>query len=172
MSSDSDPPLPRSHALRGSDGVWLLPPSMTAEEIEAIFCVDGVCELPPPELKVRPTARDWQPLDDSHRFSGVCTHWNAERGYGFIAVVHADANAAMRQYERCGVVAKDLFVHRSDVLSGDRSLRVGERLEYKIRQHRVNGKLKASEVRRTAELSSEDFDAIIEDLFGNDGFAA
>ena len=68
-----------------------------------------------------------------------------------------------------GAPPAELFVHRSDVLTDDRRLRVGERLEYNIRRNRLDGKLKASEVRRAARLGPADYDDIIDRLFGEPG---
>ena len=151
-----------------SDGVCLLPPAMTADEIEAIFCKDGVCVLPPPMLRTRTTARDWTPVDKAGRRSGVCTYWDAKRGYGFIAIVHADASAAASQGE---AAVQELFVHRSDVQQLDipyshRALRVGEELEFGTARNRLDGRLKATDVTAAPEPEGEDPDAIYEKLFG------
>ena len=136
--------------------VWLMPPSMTADEIEAKFCKDGVCVLPPPWLRTRPTERDWKPVDDARR-SGVCTHWDARRGFGFIT-----PSPMAISDERIRV-----FVHRSDILSEDgrRFLRVGENIEFSTATNRLNGKTKATAVSTVA--SEEDLDAIFEELFGS-----
>ena len=140
--------------------VWLLPLSMTADEIEAKFCRDGVCVVPPPWLRRRPTARDWTVVDNARR-DGVCTHWNVQRGFGFITVVTDEQEVPSRQR------ADALFVHRSDVVTDDgrRFLRVGEQLSFSTARNRHDGRLKATAVRGTVE-PEEELDAIFEELFG------
>ena len=117
------------------------PRAPTVQHVDGMICRDGVCILEPDSMRPDP----WVPTPRAGRVTGLCSHWNLQRGYGFIALVHENARVAAEMH---GTARQMVFVHHSDISkeTGFRSLTVGERVEFSIATHAENGKTKALEV--------------------------
>jgi len=161
--------------LMCKDGVCILQ-GVTAEEAAALLCHGEECAMPPPAVRItrqtQHAMRRWVDSDDQSTHRGVCTYWNASRGYGFIATVHASAREAAEHCER----PPSIFVHCSDVterqLDGSRRLNVGDTLEFELARHVHSDKLKAVRVTALSQWVSRwryDLDALTDQLLSDTG---
>lgn len=121
------------------------PVAMTVAPI--MKCANGVCLLVDDNDDARSTG-DWATSDNVVQ-RGVVSHWNAQRGFGFVTAA---------------LGSKDIFVHNSDLnMAGFRRLYVGDEVEFLLAQDSSNGKIKAVHVSRVAAepISEKELDDLL-----------
>ena len=158
-----------------SAGISDVPPpdvSPATEQVKGMICKNGVCIMPP---ETQSYTGDW--VSEETRQYGICTHWNEQKGFGFITIVHPgpkQAATAFSQRKNRNLGISDVFVHQSDIHArGFRSLAIGERVEFIMAHNERNGKHKAAEVtgpggqyvRGASAAYENDFDDIFDDVF-------
>jgi len=154
------------------DGVCILQ-ALTNVQAAQLFCRGDECEIPPPTIQVTTQKWGWVASGDRSTHRGVCTYWNAAKGYGFIAIVHSSAREAVEQF---GQQPPSVFVHQSDVaerhLDGSRRLNVGDTLEFELARHVHSDRRKAVRVTALAPQVGRrrnDLDALISQLLTDNG---
>lgn len=107
--------------------------------------------------KKSPAVADaWAPTDDECQ-RGVCTTWNAQRGYGFLTVVQPSDSESAHSMDDFQLTAhRRVFVHNSDIImDGFRRLNVGQEVEFKLTHDPASGRTKATEVVLANDVSGE-----------------